>query len=112
MLAARGSSWWALLRKNWNGVQSSGSMADETIVRVGGNVSLAFANVNPMNMGYYCGRIHHSRFASVRLSPTLQLLHILIVLLIQTLHILEDRHFAFANGSSSIHCVPVEDIQN
>jgi hypothetical protein len=49
-LAARGSLKRALKRRN--GVQSSGSMADETIVRVSGNVSLTFANVNPMNMGY------------------------------------------------------------
>ena len=33
---------------------------------------------------------------------TLQLLHILVVLLIETLHVLEDGHFAFPKWGSSI----------
>jgi hypothetical protein len=49
--------------------------------------------------------------ASLRVSPTPQVLHVMIVLLIQTLHVLQDRHFAFPNRGSSIHCVLVECLQ-
>jgi hypothetical protein len=34
--------------------------------------------------------------------PTLQILHMLVVLLIQTLHILEKGHLAITNRSSSV----------
>ena len=40
--------------------------------------------------------------ASIRLSPTLQVLHVLVVLLIQALHVFEYDHLAVSKRGSSI----------
>jgi hypothetical protein len=63
-LPARGSSGWALHLRNNKGSRAAAQWLREPsgANESSANVSLACANVNPMNMGCPCGKIHHNRF--------------------------------------------------
>jgi hypothetical protein len=44
-----------------------------------GMIRKPLTKVNPINMGCHCGGIHHDRVTSLRLEPTLKVLHILVL---------------------------------